>query len=159
MLLLSYFVPITLLVQLEVSRWCQASFLSADERMKASSRSSNSGVLGASRSGGASGEEGGSGSSSNSSKGGAAAQSVALMDELGSVTHVFSDKTGTLTQNLMQFRCLGIEHEVYGYEEFEEEVLNPSPKALNHKLCILDKIHFAGNAVQVAKNLKARSKQ
>src|SRR5699024_1800635 len=80
---------------LEVCRWCQASFLSADKRMKSSS--------------------------SSSSVGGAAAQSVALMDELGSVTHIFSDKTGTLTQNLMQFRCLGIQDRVYGYDEFEEE--------------------------------------
>lgn len=92
-LLLSYFVPITLLVQLEVCRWCQAGFLSADLHMKARDGS-----------------------------GGATAQSMALMDELGSVTHVFSDKTGTLTQNLMQFRCIGIEDEVYGYEEFQEEV-------------------------------------
>ncbi|KAL8270200.1 hypothetical protein Esti_005875 [Eimeria stiedai] len=91
-LLLSYFVPITLLVQLEVCRWCQAGFLSADKSMKAA--------------------HGG---------GGASAQSMALLDELGSVTHVFSDKTGTLTQNLMQFRCIGIDDEVYGYEEFQEE--------------------------------------
>lgn len=91
-LLLSYFVPITLLVQLEVCRWAQAGFLSADERMRG--------------------------------KGGlcATAQSMALMDELGAVTHVFTDKTGTLTQNLMQFRCMAVGGEIFGYDEFEEEV-------------------------------------
>lgn len=60
----------------------------------------------------------------NDGSGGAAAQSMALMDELGTVTHVFSDKTGTLTQNVMQFRCLGVGNAIHGYDEFEEEVAN-----------------------------------
>ena len=31
-------------------------------------------------------------------------RSMGLLDELGQVTHVFSDKTGTMTANHMQFR-------------------------------------------------------
>ncbi|CBZ55853.1 putative P-type ATPase [Neospora caninum Liverpool] len=90
-LLLSYFVPITLLVQLEMCRACQAGFLSVDDRMFCP----------------ATGQK-------------ASAQSVALMEELGSITHVFSDKTGTLTQNLMQFRCLAVGDTLHGFDEYQE---------------------------------------
>lgn len=37
-----------------------------------------------------------------------------LTDELGRVSHVFSDKTGTLTQNIMQFRKCSIDGKAYG---------------------------------------------
>jgi len=37
-----------------------------------------------------------------------------LVDELGRVSHVFSDKTGTLTQNIMQFRKCSIGGKAYG---------------------------------------------
>ncbi|PHJ18662.1 phospholipid-translocating p-type flippase subfamily protein, partial [Cystoisospora suis] len=90
-LLLSYFVPITLLVQLEVCRACQAGFLSADDHMLCPATEKKASV-----------------------------QSVALMEELGSVTHVFSDKTGTLTQNLMQFRCLAVGDTLHGFDEYQE---------------------------------------
>ena len=44
-------------------------------------------------------------------------RSVALLDELGQVSHIFSDKTGTLTSNLMSFRrCYLCGHE-YGVGE------------------------------------------
>lgn len=95
-LLLSYFVPITLLVQLEVCRACQAGFLSADDHMLCPATEKKASV-----------------------------QSVALMEELGSVTHVFSDKTGTLTQNLMQFRCLAVGDTLHGFDEYQEMVCSP----------------------------------
>lgn len=37
-----------------------------------------------------------------------------LTDELGRISHVFSDKTGTLTQNIMQFRKCSIDGTAYG---------------------------------------------
>ena len=37
-----------------------------------------------------------------------------LNDELGQVTHVFSDKTGTLTLNYMEFRKMLIGGVTYG---------------------------------------------
>ncbi|KAJ4460846.1 phospholipid-transporting P-type ATPase [Paratrimastix pyriformis] len=45
---------------------------------------------------------------------GALARSTALAEDLGQVTHVLSDKTGTLTQNLMQFQKCAIGTRAYG---------------------------------------------
>ena len=39
---------------------------------------------------------------------------MTLLDELGQVSHVFSDKTGTLTSNHMEFRRLLIDGQCYG---------------------------------------------
>ena len=41
-------------------------------------------------------------------------RSMGLIDELGQVSHIFSDKTGTLTSNLMVFRRVMIGGSVYG---------------------------------------------
>ena len=42
---------------------------------------------------------------------------MGLLDELGQVSHIFSDKTGTLTSNLMAFRRLYIGGVQYGIGE------------------------------------------
>ena len=39
---------------------------------------------------------------------------MSLLDELGQVSHIFSDKTGTLTSNHMEFRRLLIDGQCYG---------------------------------------------
>lgn len=44
----------------------------------------------------------------------AEARSTSLSDQLGQVQHVFSDKTGTLTQNVMTFNKCCIDGVVYG---------------------------------------------
>ena len=41
-------------------------------------------------------------------------RSMDLNDELGQITHIFSDKTGTLTLNYMEFRKLLIGGVAYG---------------------------------------------
>mmetsp|Transcript_11735 Transcript_11735/g.26427 ORF Transcript_11735/g.26427 Transcript_11735/m.26427 type:complete len:1004 (+) Transcript_11735:1-3012(+) len=42
---------------------------------------------------------------------------MSLLDELGQVTHIFSDKTGTLTSNRMEFRRVWVDGVVYGTGE------------------------------------------
>ena len=42
-----------------------------------------------------------------------------LLEELGQVSHVFSDKTGTLTANLMRFRRLYVHGREYGTGQTE----------------------------------------
>jgi len=44
----------------------------------------------------------------------AVVQSSNLNEELGMVHYIFSDKTGTLTQNIMEFKRMSIGAEVYG---------------------------------------------
>ena len=50
----------------------------------------------------------------SSSKINTSVQSSNLNEELGQVDYIFSDKTGTLTQNLMEFKNLSVRVQSYG---------------------------------------------
>ena len=72
---LMYFVPISLLTSLEVISFIQGNFIMWDMDIYDTDRDLPAKV-----------------------------QSVNLNEELGMVTYIFSDKTGTLTQNIMEFQ-------------------------------------------------------
>lgn len=85
MLIFTNFVPISLIVTLEMVKFFQAIFVGWDINMYWEETNMP-----------------------------AAVQSSNLIEELGQITYVFSDKTGTLTQNVMDFRRLSIKGEAFG---------------------------------------------
>ena len=85
MLLFTNFVPISLIVTLEMVKYFQAFFIAWDLGLYYEETDTPATV-----------------------------QSSSLNEELGQITHVFSDKTGTLTCNLMEFRKFSVLGQTYG---------------------------------------------
>lgn len=79
MLIFTNFVPISLLVTLEMVRYMQAAFISKDLKIYYEPDDIPAGV-----------------------------QSSNLNEELGQINYIFSDKTGTLTRNVMEFKKMSI---------------------------------------------------
>ena len=84
-LIFTNFVPISLLVTLETVKFIQAMFMSWDIDMFDKERDIGMKV-----------------------------QTSTINEELGQVKFIFSYKTGTLTKNYMQFKCLSIGDKIYG---------------------------------------------
>lgn len=102
-LLFVNFVPISLLVTLELVKFLQAALLSADDTMKSPINDMNVTV-----------------------------QSSNLNEELGQIQYIFSDKTGTLTCNIMDFKNICIGGVSYGDEETLDSILlENKPKVTN----------------------------
>ena len=40
--------------------------------------------------------------------------STSIIEELGQIDYIFSDKTGTLTRNVMEFKLMYVGNELYG---------------------------------------------
>ena len=93
------FVPISLLVTLEMVKFIQGIFISKDKEMKSSDNES------------------------------VAVQSSNLNEELGQVEYIFSDKTGTLTCNIMEFRKISINGISFGDDGSQD--MSHFPKVSN----------------------------
>jgi phospholipid-transporting ATPase len=85
LLLFTNFVPISLLVTLEMVRLFQGMKMTADPEMTSSYDHTKTTV-----------------------------QSSNLNEELGQIDYIFSDKTGTLTKNLMEFKNCCVKGKIYG---------------------------------------------
>lgn len=85
LIVLNTVVPISLYVSVEVIRYCQSLLIDFDEKMFYLPKDAY-----------------------------AKARTTTLNEELGQVEYVFSDKTGTLTQNLMTFNKCTIAGKIYG---------------------------------------------
>lgn len=84
-LLLNTLIPISLIVTIEIVKLVQAYFISKDALMYSLQRDRPAKV-----------------------------SSASLNEELGQINYIFSDKTGTLTRNIMQFKMAYVGHELYG---------------------------------------------
>ena len=101
MILYNGLVPISLYVTMDIVRVVQAKFIQWDLRMYHAETDRA-----------------------------AIAKTADLNEDLGQIEYIFSDKTGTLTENQMMFKKCSIRGKVYGNDVDEEKtcVLQPHPK-------------------------------
>ena len=108
-LIFTNFVPISLLVTLETIKFFQAMFMGFDIDMYDIDRDMGTKV-----------------------------QTSTINEELGQVKFVFSDKTGTLTKNYMQFKCMSIGNNVYG----NMEILSIKKDNIQDKYGVITNVEF-----------------
>eukprot|EP01112_Ceratiomyxa_fruticulosa_P002099 TRINITY_DN12231_c0_g1_i1.p1 TRINITY_DN12231_c0_g1~~TRINITY_DN12231_c0_g1_i1.p1 ORF type:complete len:1071 (+),score=237.34 TRINITY_DN12231_c0_g1_i1:405-3215(+) len=140
---LSFLIPVSLMVTLEVVKVSQAQFMEWDEQMSAREgqifpTETSSTILlgegdGAQTQGGPSHEQKGKEKHAESDPGpkGMSAKTSNLNDELALVKYIFSDKTGTLTENKMAFSKCSVHGIIYnrGFQgELRDELLDPTRK-------------------------------
>eukprot|EP00736_Rhodelphis_marinus_P004197 Rmarinus@m.28948 len=102
LILYSYLIPISLYVTMELVKAGQAFFIESDVEMYHGETDTP-----------------------------ALARSMALNEELGQISYVFSDKTGTLTRNVMEFRKCFVYDRGYGIGK-TEVTENIEVRALSH---------------------------
>jgi len=111
-IVLNTVVPISLYVSVEVIRFCHSLWINWDEKMYYSITDVA-----------------------------AKARTTTLNEELGQIQYIFSDKTGTLTQNIMTFNKCSIGSNLYG--EVLDEITG-EPLEITEDMVSVD---FSGNAL------------
>ena len=98
----SHMIPISLYVMIEVLKLVQASLIKWDSQMWNEEKNIKP----------------------------AECKNSDLIEELGQVDFIFSDKTGTLTQNKMIFKCCSVDGKIYdeGNDELQAEDINSSDR-------------------------------
>ena len=112
-LILTKFVPIPLLSSLEFIKFFQAMFISRDADM------TNKQTMARVR-----------------------VQSSTLNDELGQINYIFTDKTGTLTKNNMQFIAFTVGNQSFGKIDNLDENKNKSRHAVKDRYGIITNVGF-----------------
>lgn len=64
----------------------------------------------------------------------AMARTSNLNEELGMVKYIFSDKTGTLTRNVMEFKKMSVAKNIYGVEDTPEQSALVQVSVNSHEL-------------------------
>ena len=85
LVLFNNMIPISLYITLEIANFVQAMFINKDKEMYEPSTDTASNC-----------------------------KALNLCQEIGQVQYILSDKTGTLTQNLMKFKCCSVDSTIYG---------------------------------------------
>ncbi|KAK2509734.1 hypothetical protein MC885_020764, partial [Smutsia gigantea] len=84
----------------------------------------------------------------------AKARTTTLNEQLGQIHYIFSDKTGTLTQNIMTFKKCCINGQIYGPFELAEQVDFSWNAFADGKLAFYD--HYLIEQIQSGKELEVR---
>lgn len=105
--LLSYIIPISLIVTLEMSRFIQGKLMEMDEKMQVIDEDGETTMH---------------------------VKNTNLNDELALVKHICSDKTGTLTQNVMIFAHASIAGQKFSFSQLMEHSWQNSPDTPAEKL-------------------------
>ena len=115
-ILINNIVPISLLMTLEMVKYLQGTFISWDFHMYDLVNHQKPKV-----------------------------QTSTLNEELGQVKFIFSDKTGTLTKNYMEYKAMSINGKIYGIKEKDDkkkEEIEKKKKKLSDKFGIITNFNF-----------------